>query len=110
MAVVITPSDGSRKCVNLTINDDMFVESVESFRLTLSSSDSAVEANDSAIVSILDNDQLSLAIELPSYTVLESAGAIEVRVLISGGELQRDVSIMLNTQDGSAVGKNCYSD
>ena len=107
MAVVISPSDGSRKCVNLTISDDMFVESAESFQLTLSSGDSSVLATDSALVSILDNDQLTLAIELPSYTVLESAGTVEIRVVIFGGELQRDVSIMLSTQDGSAAGKNC---
>ena len=106
MSVVISPADGNRKCFFLTIIDDMFVEDDESFQLTLSSGDSSVIATDSAIVSILDNDQLSLAIELPSYTVLESAGTVEVSVLISGGELQRDVSIMLNTQDGSAVGKN----
>ena len=87
----------------------MIVESEESFHLTLSSSDSSVEATDSAIVNILDNDQVQLAIELPSYTVLESAGTVEVSVLIFEGELQRDVSIMLNTQDGSATGRNCYS-
>ena len=108
MSIVISPSDGNRKCIFLTIIDDFSVEDVESFRLTLSSSDPSVVATDSATVSILDNDQLILAIELPSYTVLESAGAVEVRVLISEGELQRDVSIMLNTQDGSAAGKSLY--
>ena len=97
-------------CFFLTIVDDVFVEDDESFQLTLSSGDSSVIATDSAIVSILDNDQLSLAIELPSYTVLESAGTVEIRVLKTGGELQRYVTIMLNTQDGSAVGKNWYSD
>ena len=51
-----------------------------------------------------------MAIELPYYTVLESAGTVEIRVVKTGGELQRYVSIMLNTQDGSAVGKNWYSD
>ena len=108
MSIVISPSDGNRKCIFLTIIDDFSVEDVESFRLTLSSNDPSVVATDSATVSILDNDQLTLAIELPSYTVLESAGAVEVRVLISEGELQRAVSIMLNTQDGSAAGIICY--
>ena len=106
MSIVISPSDGNRKCFFLTIIDDMSVEDVESFQLNLSSNDPSIVATDSAIVSILDNDQLTLAIELPSYTVLESAGTVEVSVLVSGGELQRDVSIMLNTQDGSATGMN----
>ena len=108
MSLVVSPSDGNRKCFLLTIIDDMFVEDDELFQLTLSSGDSSVIATDSAIVTILDNDQLSLAIELPSYTVLESAGNVEVSVLISEGELQRDVSIMLDTQDGSATGNSLY--
>lgn len=55
--MTFAPSDGDKKCVNVTIVDDSLVENNEEFSLTLTTSDSAVSLTSSeATVTIIDND------------------------------------------------------
>ena len=109
MAMVFEPADEQRKCVNISINDDVRVESSETFTLHLSSTDSAVTIDHSyTTIEIIDNDQVMLSLDQISYTVLEDAGEVLVSILLTG-RLERDIEVLLNSTDGSASSPDDYS-
>ena len=95
-------SDGERKCINITIVDDDIIENTETFSLRLASVDVAVSViSDELTVTILDDDQVTLALRETNYTVNESAGQLQVMVELKGN-LERSISFSLNSNDGTA--------
>ena len=46
---------------------------------------------------------VTIGLQLPSYTVSEGNGTVEVCVELTDGKLGRDVPVQLSTQDDSAM-------
>ena len=99
-------SDGARKCINVTIVDDVLVENTETFKLWLTSKDEAVSLiSDHLTVVIIDNDKVLLALEQTNFTVNESIGQLEVKARLSG-KLERDVMFSVKTSDETALAQS----
>lgn len=96
------PTDSNKKCVNISITDDNFVEANESFTLSLTTMESAVSLSPSvATVTIIDNDKATLAMTRSHITVHESTREVDVFVELFGA-LEREVAILLESMDGTA--------
>ena len=54
----------------------------------------------------LPADVVAIALDQLSYSVSESEGSVEVCVVLSTGQLARDLEVTLSTQPGSA-GQSC---
>ena len=98
--------------------DDSVLESMETFTVTLTSVSpdlsgritiSATE--DSASVTILDNDVVEIGFEQLSYSVLEDAGSVTLNVLVLSGEIEdgSSVTVVGITLDGTAVAPGDYT-
>ena len=113
--VQFSPSD-TQKEVTLLIVDNDELEDTEIFFLTLNFGQGATaDQNSFADAVILDNDNVSiqLSIETCALSVAESARFVEVTVTKLGLS-SIPVEVMLQTQDGTAIGtwvtsRNCMS-
>lgn len=105
--VQFSPSD-TQKEVTLVIVDDDELEDTEMFFLTLNIGQGAtLDQNSFADAVILDNDNVSIQFsrETCALTVAESARFVEV-VVTKLGLSSIPVEVMLQTQDGTAIGKH----
>jgi hypothetical protein len=107
-----------QQCFNIQpfISDDLLVEGLENFRITLDTNDPSAEftpGRDCATTNIMDNDQVTIVLVpppgsgIPSYTTPEDTptGSQEVCVMILGASpnlLQRPVTVNLGSSDGPA--------
>jgi hypothetical protein len=104
------PSTTSQS-VNIPINNDDVVETVENFiaSLTLGTEDANVVINPArTTVSINDNDVFNPSFEFPEYTVVENDGPVTVCLLVPAGQLERAVSVTFATFDLLATASQDY--
>ena len=100
--MAFSESDGDRLCVNVTIIDDLLLENDEIFNLLLTSTDSAVSVElNMTTVTILDDDSVTLALLPMEFTIAESSQQVQITVVLRG-RLEREVSLMLESKDGTA--------
>lgn len=102
LAIPLSESDGNRLCINVTIIDDLLLENDETFTLLLTSADSAVSVElNMTTVTILDDDSVTLALQPMEFTITESSQQIQITVILRGS-LESEVSLMLESEDGTA--------
>ena len=95
----------SLSCVDIPIVDNDFIEEQESFTVTLTSSDPDVTfMPPTAPVFIVDDDSVTIGFEMELYNAAEGNGSVELCAVLLEGTLERDVTVTLETQDGSAQG------
>lgn len=100
------PIDGHRKCLQLTVLDDWRLESNEILTLTLSSPDPSIFlVFDQTVIRIFDDDQVAVSLQQSYYAVEETAGQVNLIVELLG-DIERDVSVMLESRDGTATASN----
>ena len=72
-------------CVNISVVEDSVFEGEESFRVSLRSAHSAVVVlTGESIITIQDNDQVTLSLDVEEAAVSEGVGVWEACVLLSG--------------------------
>ncbi len=99
-------SDEDRLCINVTIIDDLLLENNESFTLLVTSPDSAVSVKlNMTTVTILDDDSVTLAMHPMEFTITERSQQVQITVVLRGS-LEREVSLMLESDDGTASSFN----
>ena len=100
----------SRVCVNIPIEDDDISEDPEDFTVEITSGDPDVTSQTPAAnVTIVDDDDVTIGFEMEMYNSGEDQGTVQVCARIMEGSLEREVSIALQTQDGSAEEPDDYS-
>ncbi|XP_064397102.1 uncharacterized protein LOC135343974 isoform X1 [Halichondria panicea] len=92
-------------CVNLPLNTDSIVEDTETVLLTVSSADSPT--TDTTTLNILDDDGVTVQLASTQLSVVEGnsgTSSLSLCVLLTDVQdnLDRDVTLLLNTQPSSA--------
>ena len=91
------------ECVDIPILEDDITENTEIFNVFISSNNPDVSSiNSTAEVSIIDENNVTIGLEKDVYQVNEDQGFVEVCAAVSVGELDKDVVVMLTTNDRSA--------
>ena len=104
MIVTFSPTI-QQHCLTIPILEDTISESPETFRVSLSSDDPDVSSDvPSSVVTITDEDGVSVGLEMEAYQGSEEDGFTEVCVVVTDGELDREIVVTLATSDGSAEG------
>ena len=103
-------SNSSRACASFTIINDVILEGVESFEVSLSAEEdpAILFGLSSVVVEIEDDDQVTVGVVEESYTVAEEGGAVEVCIRLAG-TIERVVTVTMATEGGSATGKYNYN-
>ena len=97
-------------CAQIPIEDDMIFEDHEHFFIFLTSNDPDVSGmRQTANITIIDNDKVSVGFEMEVYRVIESQGYVEVCVGIRDGVSQREIDIRLATNDIDTEAPNDYT-
>ena len=93
------------ECLNITILDDVIVEMNETFSVFLNSSNDAVDiAQNSATVTIIDDDTVSIGWNSSSYVFEEDSHSASVCAIIIDGEIARAVTVLFKTVNDTARG------
>ena len=93
---------------NVSITDDSLLEFDEFFTVCATSMDSAVTfapGRDTSTVNILDDDSVTVEIDLDNYSIREGDGLLEVCLDLTG-QLARDITIDITSMDMTAQGRN----
>lgn len=107
-AVTFT-STVSRQCITVPILEDAISENDEQLMVSLSSEDPDVSSTlPMAGVTITDQDSITVGLEMDVYPTSEDVGFVEVCVVISGGELDREVVVTIATRSDTAEGMYMY--
>lgn len=95
------------ECVSIAIANDSILENTESFEVALSSADRVVRfTQQTSTVYIIDDDGVRVGLGDRAITVPEEEGhAIPICVEVVG-QFQRNIEVTLETQSGSAQGKD----
>ena len=97
-------SNSSQTCASFMIIDDVILEGVELFDVSLSTEDPAVLFGlSSVVVEIEDNDHVTVGVIEESYTVAEG-GSVEVCIRLTGAT-ERVVTVTMATEGVSATGE-----
>lgn len=89
-------------CVEIAITDDEVVERNESFELFLTTAEPAIILSPNlTTLTIIDNDNVMLALSQSHVTVQENARDLDITVELFG-DLQREVVVLLESMDGTA--------
>ena len=105
----LTFADGeTSKTVVITILDDDIDEPNEDFTVGLSNVVGATLGNDSATVTIIDDDNPGVLSIASTASVNENDGTVEVTVTRSGGS-DGEVSVTFNTADDTAIAGSDYT-
>lgn len=105
-ALTLTGTDGGN-CSTISILDDSVVEGNETFSVQLSTSNAAVDiTQSSAMVTIIDDDAVTIEWSTLSYGVDENDALVTVCAEIVQGEIARPVVVFYSTMDGSAQSNN----
>ncbi|XP_064397065.1 uncharacterized protein LOC135343945 isoform X3 [Halichondria panicea] len=113
---IFSPIDASEpQCTNIAIRSDDIIEEVETFMVSLTAGMDAVNViTGEATVSITDNDGVNLAVSSSSVLIPEGDSGltdvnIDLTVALNGLPLDRAVTVLANTIDGTAtVGNNDF--
>eukprot|EP00731_Ephydatia_muelleri_P017036 Em0010g134a len=93
----------------VTLNNGV-VEGLQAFQVALRSVDQAVIFDQpTAEVVIADVDRITFGFEPSSYTVSESDRRVAVTLVIVGGTLQRDLTVTVQTNPGTANASRDYT-
>ena len=96
---------GSTLCETVVLLLDTVIEPLEVFSVEISSTDiSVVFQNQQATVAIQDESTVDIEFSNNIYSVQETDGSIEVCAELSGGILQRSISVNFTTRDSTASG------
>ena len=102
--IVFQPDSTNLQCLIITVLDDTTMEGIESFKVSLSTTDNAVSiASDTTTVFILDDDRVTIGLEYEEYIVAEHNETITVCAKVDG-KFDRDFQIMLTTTPDTAQG------
>lgn len=94
-------------CSTISILDDSVVERNETFSVLLSTSNAALDiTQNSAIVTIIDDDAVTIGWNTLSYEVDENDALVTVCTEIIQGEIDRPLIVFYSTLDGSALSNN----
>ena len=98
--------NSSQACASFAIIDDVILEGVESFVVSLSAEEdpAILFARSSVVVEIEDNDQVTVSMVEESYTVAEEGGAVEVCIRLTGA-IETAVNVTMATEGASAIGE-----
>ena len=100
----------SEMCVDIPIEDDLISEDPQSFTVTITSNDTDVSfMRPIANITIIDNDNITIGFDREVYSINEDQRSVEVCAVITEGSLQREVVVVLSTQDGSAKSPEDYT-
>lgn len=93
-------------CTNISIKDDKIAESSENFIVMLSGNDSGVKlvAPITALVTINDNDKVTIGFEMERYHGEEGQSADICAIVKGAVSLERQVKVQLSTIDVNASG------
>ncbi len=110
--VLTFTSEATTRTLSVVINDDELLEGLEEFtvHLTTLSKDVMLSAS-TAMVTIEDNDVLTVGFVQPAYRVSEDVGSVTLTVsVVSGGiESGANVTVGVSTVDGSATASRDYA-
>ncbi|CAB4009565.1 partial, partial [Paramuricea clavata] len=107
--VITLDSANTARNFVVTILNDNTVENTETFGVNITTDESQVRIQDETVViTILDEDKLTLSISQASYTAQENAGVTTVGVTITGTTAVIVSGSVLSTRDGSAVNPDDY--
>ena len=106
------PQNATRLCMGIPIENDDILEDEEYFLLSMLTADKALytgndEAagkNSTVVVTVTDNDSVSVGLVVSEHSVEEEGGEVEVCVLLMG-LIERDVMVTLFTEPGTAYGE-----
>ncbi|XP_064394225.1 uncharacterized protein LOC135341566 isoform X3 [Halichondria panicea] len=110
--VTFGPGRPSRACVRVPILEDSNDEPNERFRVSIEEEDDQISiqpGDDTATVTITDDDVLDLAFTQRTYDVNEGDRIVEVCVELIAGIPQERIRIDLSAQDGSARGGSDFT-
>lgn len=94
-------------CTTISVLDDSIVERNETFSVQLSTSNPALDiTQNSATVTIIDNDVVTIGWSALSYEINENNPLASVCAEIIQGEIARPVVVFYATMDGSALSNN----
>ena len=96
----------SMVCTNISVRDDKIAENSENFTVMLSGSDSGVNfvSPTTAVVTINDNDKVTVGFEMERYHGEEGQSANACAIVKGGVSLERRVIVQLSTIDVTASG------
>lgn len=95
----------STACETINLLADIVIEPVEVFTVQIFSTDiNIVFQTQQATIAIQDESTVDAEFAASAYSVREADGSVEVCAELSGGTLQRNVSVDLTTQDSTASG------
>lgn len=96
------------QCLVVPILEDTISEDPELFNVLLSSDDPGVTSSiPMAGVTITDEaDSVTVSLEMEVYSTSEDLGFTEVCVVVTVGELGREIVVTVATIPGTAEGKN----
>ena len=91
----------AKKCIEVGIADDKYVESNESFLVSLNSSDIAVSLSLPVTVTIINDDHATIAFQQSQYRVHESSGQLDLVIELTGF-IEKNVSLTVESQERTA--------
>lgn len=104
--LTLTGTNGEN-CSTISILNDSVVERNETFLVQLSTSNTAVDITQtSAVVTITDDDAVTIEWSALSYGVDENDALVTVCAEITQGGIARPVVVFYSTMDGSALSNN----
>lgn len=99
--MLMTTLEGAKKCIDVSIANDKYVESDELFLVSLNSSDIAVSLSLPVTITIINDDHATIGFQQSQYTVLESSGQLDIVIELTGF-LEKNVSLAVESQDRTA--------
>ncbi len=110
--VLTFTSEATTRTLSVDINDDELVEGLEDFRVHLMTlREDVILSLSTAVVTIEDDDVLTVGFVQSAYRVLEDGGSVTLSVsVLSGGiEVGASVTVGVSTVDGSATTGSDYT-
>ena len=99
--MLMTTIEGDKKCIEVNISDDKYVESDESFLVSLNSSDIAVSLSLPVTITIANDDHATIAFLQSQYRVPESSGQLDLMIQLIGF-IEKNVSLTVESQGQTA--------
>lgn len=104
VSLIFTGANGL-DCVDIFILDDETVEVNETFSVLLASPNAAVDiSQNSANITVIDDDTLTIGWSSLSYTVVEDSASATVCTEIIDGEISGPITIIFTTVDNTTQG------
>ena len=99
--MLMTTLEGAKKCIEVGIADDKYVESNESFLVSLNSSDIAVSLSLPVTITIINDDHAVIAFQQSQYVVRESSGQLDLVIELTGFT-EKNVSLTVESLEQTA--------